>query len=94
MTYSEFEKKINSVEGYSFLYENNAVQVFFNYKKQNEQWGSNTIQEPLFIVSMIEAFDFRTPWGFHFTSQKNIKGFSEVAAAVIQLSRTPLSLRK
>lgn len=92
-TYKEFEKVINENEGFTFEYFPNGLTVFYNYKKDSEQWGENTVREPLFTISTIKAFSIISPYGFRLTYMKQMKGFKVVESAALKLSNTPIHMR-
>lgn len=93
MTYKEFEKVINEAEHYTFEYSEKQVHIFYNSTDPVERWTAETIRQPLFSISLLEANQIVAPYGFRLTNTKNMRDFNKVEQAAITLARTLLPYR-
>lgn len=94
VTYKEFESFLDSVDRYTYEYSNNNLHVFYDYGSNEINGKIIPVREPLFTISLIDAFSIIAPYGFRLTQAKTMLNFNEIEKKVIDLSRTPIYKRR
>lgn len=93
MTYKELEGYIENLPRYTYEYSNLQLHIFYDYGVNEKNQVARPVRQPLFSISLVNAFQIVSPYGYRLIQAKTMEGFNELVSKVLALSRTPIYKR-